>query len=203
MLYRGMSPFCDNNISNLEAFSVIMKQKNITEKVEEEEYQTPIETLLSFLRLPHKIYRDIYIYIIERRLSSAPLIQNDASIALLAREIGMEPALMAEKIRSMVRMKWIEFEEVGKRQSNQIFVISPIWRYTSDIDKAKFAIALQEYKVAIVEDKEYQMNTKEIYALMRSVCPHTHGLKERDLCDLGPFEECKRCNKRNEKVEEK
>ena len=174
------------------------KQKNITEKAEEEEYQTPLETLLSFLRHPNKIYRDIYIYVIERRLSSNPLIQSEESIAYLAQQTGIEPALMSEKIKNMVRMKWIELEQVGTRDVNQIFVLSPIWRYKPGIDKIKFAIALQAYKVAIVEDKEYQMNTEEIYALMRSVCPHTHELKERDLCGLCRFEECKGCNKRKE-----
>lgn len=168
------------------------KQKKITAKAKEEEYLTPLETLLSFLQLPHKIYRDIYIIVIEYRLS-IPLLQNDASIAFLAREVGVEPALMAEKIRSMVRMKWLEFEEVGKRQSNQIFVISPIWRYKSDIDKAKFAIALQEYKVAIVEDKEYCMNTEEIYTLMSSVCPHTEEKRDSALCALKRWKECITC----------
>ena len=169
-----------------------MTQKKITEKVKEEEFLTPIETLLSFLQLPHKIYRPIYIAVIEHRLS-IPLLQNDANMAFLAREVGIEPALMLEKIRSMVRMKWIEHEEVGKRQTNQIFVISPIWRYKSGIDKAKFAIALQEYKAAIVQDKQYQMNTEEIYELMNSVCPHTGEKIDKDVCKSLRWEECKTC----------
>ena len=170
------------------------KQKKIAESTKEEEYLTPLEILLSFLRLPHKIYRNIYIYIIERRLSSNPLIQNEASIAFLAREVGVEPTLMSEKIRSMVRMKWIELEEVGKRQSNQIFVISPIWRYKPNIDKTKFAIALQEYKATIVEDKEHQMSTEEIYELMNSVCLHTGEKIDRDLCKLARWSECRMCS---------
>jgi hypothetical protein len=35
----------------------------------EEEYQTPLQVLLSFLSLPHKIHRSIYNSIMERRLS--------------------------------------------------------------------------------------------------------------------------------------
>jgi hypothetical protein len=173
--------------------SIDMTQKKITEKMKEEEFLTPIETLLSFLDLPHKLYRPIYIAVIEHRLS-IPLLQNDANMARLAREVGIEPALMLEKIRSMVRMKWIEHEEVGKRQTNQIFVISPIWRYKSGIDKAKFAIALQEYKAAIIQDKQYQMNTEEIYDLMYSVCPHTKTNIEYALCKLSRWEECKTCS---------
>ena len=182
------------------------KQKKIAESVKEEEYKTPLDVLLSFLRLPHKIYRAIYIYVIERRLSSKPLIQSEESIAYLAQQTGIEPALMAEKIKNMVRMKWLELEQVGHRDVNQIFVISPIWRYKPGIDKVKFAIALRDYKVSIVEDKEHQMNTEEIYALMRSVCPHTHELKERDLCNLGRFKECKTCNickRKEEDIKEK
>ena len=176
------------------------KQKKITEKAEEEGYITPLETLLSFLRLPHKIYRDIYISIIERRLSSNPLIQSEESIAYLAQRTGVEPGLMFEKIKNMVNMKWILLEQVGKRDVNQIFVLSPIWRYKPGIDKVKFAISLQAYKVDIVEDKEYQMNTVEIYELMNSVCPHTREKIDPDLCDVGRFEECGRCNKRKEEA---
>ena len=171
-----------------------MKQKKIMEKGEEEEYQTPIQHLMSFLHLPNKIYRDIYIYIIERRLSPNPLIQSEESIAYLAQQTRIEPALMSEKIKNMVRMKWVELEQVGQRDVNQIFVLSPIWRYKSGIDKTKFAVALQAYKAAIVEDKEHQMNTKEIYELMNSVCLHTHEKIDQDLCDLGRFKECDSCS---------
>ena len=159
----------------------------------EEEYQTPLEVLLSFLRVPHKIYRSIYVSIIERRLSSKPLLQNDASIAFLARQVGVEPDLMGEKIRSMVNMKWLSLEEVGNRDVNQIFVLSPIWRYKSGIDKNKFAIALQTYKAAIVEDKEDQMSTKDIYTLMASVCPHTETEVDTALCEMARWDECKIC----------
>jgi hypothetical protein len=169
-----------------------MTQKKLTEP---ETYETPLERLLSFLRVPHKIYRSIYIAVIERRLST-PLLQNDANMAFLAREVGIEPALMLEKIRSMVRMKWIELEEVGKRHSNQIFVISPIWRYKPGIDKAKFAIALQEYRAAIVKDKEHQMNTQEIYDLMNSVCQHTEEKIDSELCKMARFPECQTCSHR-------
>ena len=170
------------------------KQKKIIEKVKEEEgYQTPLELLLSYLRLPHKIYRDIYIYVIERRLSSKPLIQSEESIAYLAQQVGIEPALMSEKIKAMVRMKWIELEQVGKREVNQIFVLSPIWHYKEGIDKIKFAIAIREYKENIKEEKECQMNMREIYDLMNSVCPHTEKNIDIELCRMGRFRECKTC----------
>jgi hypothetical protein len=176
------------------------KQKKLAEA---EEYDTPLDTLLSFLRVPHKIYRSIYISIIERRLSSKPLLQNDATIAFLARKVGVEPDLMAEKIRSMVRMKWIEFKQVGERDTNQIFVISPIWRYKPGIDKAKFAVALQQYKAGIVEDKECQMSTEEIYELMNSVCLHTETRVDPALCQMARWQECKICSHRDKKCNPK
>jgi hypothetical protein len=169
-------------------------QKKISDKVEE--YQTPLQVLLSFLSLPHKIYRDIYISIIERRLSSTPLVHCAASTGFLARQQGIEPDLMSEKIQNMVRMKWIHFEQVGDRDSNQIFVISPVWRYKEDIDKAAFGIALQQYQGEIKEDKEHQMNTQEVYALMNSICAHTKELVDSELCKLGRFKECKLCTYR-------
>jgi hypothetical protein len=178
------------------------RQKKITGKAEEVEYIPPLETLLSFLYLPHKVYRTIYINIAERRLSSKPLIQSEESLAYLAQQTGIEPALMAEKIKNMVRMKWVELEQVGERDVNQIFVLSPIWRYKPGIDQGKFAIALQEYKAAIVQDKEHQMNTQEIYALMNSVCSHTEEKIDSALCLLARWEECKTCShspKRNKK----
>ena len=178
------------------------KQKNITEKAEEEEYQTPLETLLSFLRLPHKIYRDIYIYIIERRLSSKPLIQSEESIAYLAQQTGVEPVLMSEKIKNMVRMKLVELEQVGTRDVNQIFVLSPIWRYKAGIDKIKFAIAIREYKENIKEDKACQMSTQEIYDLMNSVCLHTHEKIDEVLCEMARWPECEMCSHRGEKDNE-
>ena len=177
------------------------KQKKITEKaeVEEEEgYQTPLETLLSFLHLPHKIYRDIYVSILERRLSSKPLVQNAGTNAFLAQCAGIEPTLIAEKIRSMVNMKWIEMEEVGKRQSNQIFILSPVWRYKSGIDEGKFALALRDYRAAIVEDTEHKMSTEEIYTLMNSVCPHTSTKVDPTLCEMGRWDKCKTCSHRRE-----
>lgn len=167
------------------------RQKKISTKTEE--YQTPLQVLLSFLRLPHKIYRDIYIYIAERRLSSRPLIQCEESIAFLANQAGVEPSLMAEKVRNMALMKWIEFEQVGNRDVNQIFVLSPVWRYKPGMDKIKFAVALQEYQAATVEDIELKMNTEEIYDLMLSVCPHTLSEREGELCKLGRFPECTAC----------
>jgi len=176
------------------------EQKKITEKTEEKKHQTPLEVLLSCVDIPHKIYRSIYLIVIEHRLTT-PLIQDDASIAFLAREVGIEPALMAEKIRSMVRMKWIEFEQVGNRDTNQIFVISPIWHYKPGIDKAKFAIALQNYKTTLKEDKEHQMNTKQIYELMNSVCPHTKEKIDSELCKLGRrWTECQTCAHRGEEI---
>lgn len=168
----------------------MVKQKKLAT---EEVYQTPLEVLLSFLRVPHKIYRSIYISIIERRLSSKPLLQNDATIAFLARQVGVEPDLMGEKIRSMVNMKWIELEQVGKRDVNQIFVLSPIWRFKPGMNKDKFAIALQTYKAAIVEDIEHQMSTTEVYKLMNTICPHTQTKIDDELCEMGMWEECKIC----------
>ena len=170
-----------------------MTQKKITEKAKEEEFLTPIETLLSFLHLPHKIYRDIYISVIERRLSTKPLMQSEESIAFLAQRVGVEPGLMAEKIRSMVRMKWIEHEQVGRRDVNQLFVLSPVWRYKPGMDKNKFAIALQQYRIGITEDTAHQMNTKEIYELMNSVCPHTGEKIDKDVCKSLRWDECKTC----------
>ena len=169
------------------------KQKKITGKVEEAEYQTPLETLLSFLRLPHKIYRSIYLYVIERRLSSNPLIQSEESIALIAQQTGIEPSLMSEKIKNMVRMKWIELEQVGHRDVNQIFVLSPIWHFKPGIDKAKFAISLQDYRGAIKKVKEQQMSTGEIYNLMNSFCAHTHEKIDETLCEIARWPECETC----------
>ena len=163
----------------------------------EEEYQTPLQVLLSFLSLPHKIYRDIYISIIERRLSQTPLIHCGASTGFLARQQGIEPDLMSEKIQNMVRMKWIHFEQVGDRDSNQVFVISPVWRYKHGIDKDKFALALRDYKGEIKEDIEHQMSTKEIYGLMNSVCSHTETKRDTELCKLARWPECGTCNMRN------
>ena len=178
------------------------KQKRITGKVQEEEvYQTPLEILLSYLQLPHKIYRDIYISIIERRLSSKPLIQSEESIAYLAQQVGIEPALLSEKIQAMVRMKWIELEQVGKRDVNQIFVLSPIWRYKAGIDKIKFAIAIREYKENIKEDNACQMSTQEIYALMNSVCAHTQKKRDESLCEMARWVECETCTYRGKKDE--
>jgi hypothetical protein len=171
------------------------KQKKL--QTEEEEYQTPLQILLSFLSLPHKIYRDIYISIIERRLSATPLIHCDASTGFLARQQGIEPALMSEKIQNMVRMKWIHFEQVGDRDSNQVFVISPIWRYKHGIDKDAFAITLREYKGEIKEDTEHQMTTEEIYELMNGICLHTLTKRDPDLCKMARWVECKTCNMRN------
>lgn len=167
------------------------KQKKIAEQ---EEYQTPLEVLLSFLRMPHKIYRDIYIIVIERRLSAKPLLHNEESIAFLAQQVAVEPALMAEKVRNMARMKWIEFEQVGDRDTNQIFVISPIWHYKPGMDEAKFAIALLTYKATITELKGHQMKTREIYALMNSICVHTKEKIDGDLCKLARFQECQTCS---------
>lgn len=172
-----------------------MTQKKITEKKEEKEYQTPLEVLLSRLDVPHKIYKDIYLIVMEYRLTT-PLLQDDTSIAFLAREVGIEPTLMAEKIRSMVRMKWIEFEQVGNRDTNQIFVISPIWHYKTGVDKAMFAIALQQYKADIKKDKAYQMNTNQIFELMNSICPHTKEKIDNELCKLGRWVECQTCSHR-------
>ena len=169
------------------------KQKKITGNAEEEEYQTPLETLLSFLHLPHKIYRDIYIDIIERRLSSKPLIQSEESIAYLAQQVGIEHALMSEKIKAMVRIDWIELEQVGKRDVNQIFVLSPTWHYKVGIDKIKFAIAIREYKENLKEDKDCQMSTQEIYALMNSVCAHTQKKRDEELCEMAKWVECETC----------
>lgn len=166
------------------------KQKKLAKS---EEYKTPLETLLSFLSLPYKIYRDIYIYITERRLSPTPLIQSDTSIAFLAREMGIEPALMSEKIRNMVRMKWIQYEQVGNRDTNQIFVLSPIWHFKPGIDEAQFAIAMRTYKMEIVEDKERQMSTTEVYELMNSICPHTSEKIDSELCEIRLWPECKTC----------
>lgn len=167
------------------------KQKKLAEA---EEYNTPLQTLLAFLRVPHKLYRDIYLYIAERRLSRSPLVQNEDSIAYLARLFGIEPALMSEKIKNMIRMKWIELEQVGKRDTNQTFVLSPIWRYQPGIDKAKFAIALQEYRAGIKEDTTHQMNTLEIYDLMNSVCVHTGQKVDKTLCVLHRWAECTACS---------
>ena len=166
------------------------KQKKLAEA---EEYVTPFERLLSYLYLPHKIYRDIYLYIVERRLSPQPLIQNEESIAYLARIFGIVPALMAEKIKNMIRMKWIELEQVGNRDVNQIFVLSPVWRYQPGIDKDKFAIALQSYRAGIKDDTTHQMNTLEIYDLMNSVCPHTEQKVDKNLCILHRWTECEAC----------
>ena len=170
------------------------KQKKITEKAEEEEvYQTPLQALLSYLYLPHKIYRSIYLYVIERRLSSNPLIQSEESIALIARQVGVEPALMAEKIKNMTRMKWLCLEEAGRRDTNQIFVLSPIWRFTPGMNETKFAVALREYKAGITTDIEYQRSTEEIYALMNSVCKHTKEAVDESLCESDRWEECRTC----------
>ena len=169
------------------------KQKKIAEQ---EVYKTPLEVLLSFLRMPHKIYREIYIFVIERRLSTKPLLQNEESIAFLAQQVGVEPALMAEKIRNMARMKWIEFEQVGDRDTNQIFVISPIWHYKPSIDEDKFAVALLLYRATVTEQKEHRMKTKEIYVLMNSICPHTEEKIDEDLCKLGRWTECQMCSHR-------
>ena len=159
----------------------------------EEEYQTPLQVLLSFLSLPHKIYRDIYVSIVERRLSATPLIHCDASIAFLARQREIEPDLMSEKIQNMVRMKWLHFEQVGDRDSNQIFVIAPIWRYKHGIDEDAFAIALRKYKAETKEDIEHQMSTEEIYELMNGICIHTMTKRDPDLCELARWPECKEC----------
>ena len=178
------------------------KQKRITEKVQEEEsYQTPLEILLSYLQLPHKIYSDIYVSIIERRLSSKPLIQSEEAIAYLAQQVGIEHALMSEKIKAMVRMDWIELEQIGKRDVNKLFVLSPIWRYKVGIDKIKFAIAIREYKENIKEDKDCQMSTREIYALMNSVCAHTQKKRDEELCAMARWVECETCMHRGKKDE--
>ena len=169
------------------------KQKNITEKEKEEEYQTPLDVLMTFLRFPNKIYRAIYIHIVERRLSSKPLLQNEEAIAYLAQQVGIEPALMSEKIRSMIRMKWIELEQVGNRDVNQIFVLSPVWHYKPGIDKAKFAISLQDYRGTIKDIKEHQMSTEEIYTLMMSICPHTREIIDGELCMCMRWPECETC----------
>lgn len=166
------------------------KQKKIAEQ---EEYQTPLEVLLTFLWMPHKIYRDIYIIVIERRLSTKPLLQNEESIAFLAQQVAVEPALMAEKVRNMARMKWIEFEQVGDRDTNQIFVISPIWHYKPSINEDKFAIALLTYRATVTEQKEHQMKTKEIYALMNSICVHTGEKRDSELCKMARWPECETC----------
>jgi len=170
------------------------KQKKIAEpETKEEEYKTPLQKLLSFLMLPHKIYRDIYISVVERRLSSRPLVQNEESIAYLAQQVGIEPALMSEKIKAMVRMKWIELEQVGDRDTNQLYVLSPVWRYRRGIDKVKFAIALQEYRVDIKKDMTHQMSTRQIYHLMHSVCLHTGQKRDKTLCALHRWTECEIC----------
>lgn len=174
------------------------KQKKIAEQ---EVYKTPLEVLLSFLRMPHKIYREIYVIVVERRLSIKPLLHNEESIAFLAQQVGVEPALMAEKIRNMARMKWIEFEQVGDRDTNQIFVISPIWHYKPGINEDKFAVALLTYRATSVEQKDHQMKTREIYALMNSVCPHTEEKIDSELCIMARFKECQTCTHRGDNNE--
>lgn len=167
------------------------KQKKIAEQ---DVYKTPLEVLLTFLLLPLKIYREIYIIIIERRLSHRPLTMPSA-IAYLARRAGIEPELMSEKVKNMVNMKWLKIEHIGGNV-NPVLVLSPIWRYKEGIDKAKFAIALREYKANIKEDETHQMTTEEIYTLMNSVCPHTEEKIDSDLCKLGRWEECQTCSHR-------
>ena len=166
------------------------KQKKLAEA---EEYETPLQVLLSYLKVPHKIYRAIYISIIERRLSAQPLVQNGTSISYLAQRVGIEPDLMAEKIKNLVRLKWLELEEIGRRDVNQIFVLSPVWRYKEGIDEIKFAVALLEYRASIKIDMTQQMSTKEVYALMNSVCKHTKQAIDGTLCELSRWEECKTC----------
>jgi len=100
---------------------------------------------------------------------------------------------MSEKIKAMVRMKWIELEQVGNRDTNQLYVLSPVWRYRQGIDKVKFAIALQEYRANIKEDIAYQMSTRMIYHLMNSVCSHTKQKRDKTLCALHRWAECKTC----------
>ena len=163
----------------------------------EEEYQTPLQVLLSFLSLPHKIYKYIYISVIERRLSKTPLIYCDASIGFLARQQGIEPDLMSDKIQNMVRMKWVHFEQVGDRDSNQVFVIAPVWRYKAGIDEDAFALALRKYKAEEKEDIEHRMSTEEIYELMNSICLHTLTKRDPEICELGRWPECETCNMRN------
>lgn len=163
----------------------------------EEEYQTPLEVLLSFLRIPNKTYRSIYISILERRLSTKPLIQNEISIAYLANQAGIEPDRMGEKIRSIVKMGWVELEQVGNKDANQIFVLSPIWRYKEGIDEGAFAIALRKYHLDTKEDKEQKKNTKEIFKLMNGICLHTLTKRDTEICELGRWPECETCNMRN------
>jgi hypothetical protein len=147
------------------------KQKKLAEA---EEYNTPLEVLLSFLRIPNKTYRSIYISILERRLSAKPLIQNE--------------------IRSIVKMGWVELEQVGNKDANQIFVLSPIWRYKEGIDEGAFAIALRKYHLDTKEDKEQKKNTKEIFKLMNGICLHTLTKRDPEICELGRWPECKTCN---------
>ena len=175
------------------------KQKKLPEA---EEYDTPLEILLSFLRVPNKTYRSIYVSILERRLSAKPLIQNEISIAYLANQAGIEPDRMGEKIRSIVKMGWVELEQVGNKDANQIFVLSPIWRYKQGIDEDDFAIALRKYHLDTKEDKEQKKSTKEIFTLMNGVCPHTLTRVNSEVCEMGMWEKCKTCSARKDEKAE-
>ena len=158
---------------------------------DEETYLTPLERVLEFLQTPQKkANKEIYIIVIERRLSPHPLTMSD--IPYIARSIGLELPLVSEKVRNMIKMKWLKITHVGGIV-NPVLVLEPIWRYKQSIDEAQFAVALAEYHLNKEKDKELQVDIEQIYMLMNSVCPYTKTTKEEALCELARWPECKEC----------
>jgi hypothetical protein len=172
-----------------------MTQQKIAK--EPEEYQTPLERLLSFLRVPHKTYRDIYLAIVERYLSGKPYVIgfNETPYPAIAHRCNIEPALAKEKVTNLETMKWIRIISVD----NANRVLEPVWRTKKGINQLRFAEALHSYRADIRKDEAEQTSTEEIYELMNSVCLHTHKAKDIELCSMHRWKECEECPHRKEK----
>ncbi len=159
-----------------------------------EVYQTPLEYLLTFLRVPDKKYREVYLTIVERYMSGKPYVIGFAANPYpgIAYKCHIEPDLAKEKVANLEMMKWMRIISVD----NTNRVLKPIWRTKKGINELKFAEALYSYYADIQRDEMEQTSTEEIYRLMNTICVHTHKQRDEEVCSLGRWGECKRCKYR-------
>lgn len=164
------------------------KQRKV---VEADEYETPTQRLLSFLRLPHKNYQEIYLAITARYLRGNPYqVGWSDPYAQIGNKCHLEPDLAKEKVITLETMGWIKLQKVHG-SIHSAFV--PIWRIKKGIKKEEFALALKAYHTEILKDNEEILTTAEILEIMNSICIVTKEKVNSEICALHRWGDCQNC----------
>lgn len=119
--------------------------KLIDDMRDTEDAEEPINNVLRFLRLPHKIHRQVYIAIIERYLIKSPYYVGlyEAPYSRIGDRVGIEEETVKQKVKDLHRNKYIHFimTEGGMNRS-----IIPDFKLKDTQNAHEFLAALAAYR---------------------------------------------------------